>query len=271
MNEILQDFSPAAVSLAFDANLRAFWPRLFGHLPTVACHTEPGVFWFETGIRHDIFNRAMPTSLDPGVFPASLERVRDHFQQRSMPFLWHMGASSHLTNEQSILESYGLTHYETEPVMAVDLLRLNEEIEVAPQLAILPVNTYELLRQWIHIGEVGSSEELIDLWVTFYAGLCFKPGGPLHLFLGTLNGKPVATSEVFFGGGVALLGGVNTLSQYRRQSIGAALALAALRDAQKQGYRMSVLSASPMGINIYRRIGFQEYGVFSTYLWHHQQ
>ena len=271
MSTNLQDFSPTAVSFAFDANLRAFWSQLFGHLPVAACHDEPGVFWFETGIHHDIFNRAMPTSLDLAVFPTSLERVRNHFQQRRLPFLWHMGASSHLTNEQPTVESYGLTHYETEPVMVADLHNFNEEISVAPQLAILPLNTDELLKQWVHVWELGSSQEVIDLWFTFYSGLCFKPESPLHLFLGILDGKPVATSEVFFGGGVALLGAVNTLSQHRRQGIGAALALAALRDAQKQGYRMSVLSASPMGINIYRRIGFREYGAtLGTYLWHPQ-
>ena len=271
MNAILQDFSPVAVSLAFDANLRTFWSHLFGHLRAAVCHDEPGVFWFETGICHDIFNRAMPTSLDRAVFPASLARVRDHFQQRRLPFLWHMGASSHLANEQSILEGHGLTHYETEPVMVADLLNFNEEVSVVPQLAILLVNTDELLKQWIHVGEPGSSQEVIDLWFTFYADLCFKPESPLHLFLGMLDGQPVATSEIFFGGGVALLGAVNTLSQHRRQGIGAALALAALRDAQKQGYRMSVLSASPMGINIYRRIGFREYGAtLGTYLWHPQ-
>ncbi|HEX4207488.1 MAG TPA: GNAT family N-acetyltransferase, partial [Ktedonobacteraceae bacterium] len=64
---------------------------------------------------------------------------------------------------------------------------------------------------------------------------------------------------------VACIGPVVTLPQARRQGIGAAMTLVVLREARAQEYRISVLTASPMGINIYRRIGFQEYGTFSVY------
>ncbi len=268
MNNVLQDLSPSAVSLALDTNQIAFWSLLFSHFPEAELHDDPGIFWFETGIRHDVFNRVIQTSLELDTLPVAIERVLCYFQQRRMPFLWHLGASSHPTNSGSILEGYGLTHYETEPGMAVDLLRFNENILVAPQLAIHPVTTDELIEQWIHVWEFGSPEEVIHQWFTFYSGLCLNRESPLHLYLGTLDGKPVATSEVFFGGGVASIGSVGTLPQHRHQGIGAAMTLTALREAHRQGYRIGVLTASPMGINIYRRIGFQEYGTFSTYLWH---
>lgn len=270
MNNVLQDLSPSAVVLALDASEVAFWSQLFSHLPETEFHDDPGIFWFKTGIRHDIFNRGMQTNLELATSPVGSEWIIGHFQQHRLPFLWHLGASFRLPNRRSVLEGYGLTHYQTEPVMATDLLKFNEDIPVAPRLAIQPVTTEELLQQWIRVWEFSSSKEVIQLWFTFYSGLCFKREGPLHLYLGTLDGKPVATSEVFLGGGVALIGALNTLSHYRQQGIGTAMTLIALQKARRQGYRIGVLTASPMGINMYRRLGFQEYGTFSTYLWHPQ-
>jgi predicted acetyltransferase len=43
--------------------------------------------------------------------------------------------------------------------------------------------------------------------------------------------------------------------------------LAALHEARALGYRVSVLQASPYGIHIYRRLGFREYCMMSTYAW----
>lgn len=198
----------------------------------------------------------------------TIQGILGHFHQRSLPFLWHVGVSSFVPDGRSIFEGYGLTHYETEPIMAVDLLKFNEAVPVAPPLVIQPVTTPELLQQWIRVWEFDSSEDVIQLWLTCYSGLCLNRESPLHLYLGTVDGKPVATSEVFFGGGVTLIGAVNTLSSYRRQGIGTAMTHMALQQAQRQEYRIGVLTASLMGISIYRRLGFQKYGTFSTYLWH---
>ncbi len=110
--------------------------------------------------------------------------------------------------------------------------------------------------------------EVHKLWISLHAGLPLDMRSPLQKYLGLLNGEPVATAELFLSHGVAYLGGVSTLPQYRRQGIGAALTLAALRAARQQGYRVGVLTASPVGIPIYRRIGFQELGMYSVYLWH---
>lgn len=268
MNASPQDRSPSEIISALIASIVSFWSQLFGFFPQTRFHTDPGIFWFETGIDFDIFNRGVQIHPDLATPPAALEGMVEHFQQRGLPFLWHRGTSSRLRNGQSHLERYGLTHYETEPVMAVDLLKFNEHVRAAQHLFIQPVTTEELLRQWIRVWESGSSEEIFQLWFTCYSGLCFRRASSLHLYLGIVDGNPVATSEVFLDGNVALIGAVNTLTSHRHQGIGTALTLRALRTAQEQGYRTGLLTASPMGITIYRRLGFQEYGSYSTYLWH---
>lgn len=91
---------------------------------------------------------------------------------------------------------------------------------------------------------------------------------PWQLYLGRLDGQPVATSMLFNGGGVASLYGVATVPSARRQGIGAAITLQPLLAAREQGYRYAVLFATEMGLSTYQRLGFRLTGArLNRYLW----
>jgi ribosomal protein S18 acetylase RimI-like enzyme len=83
--------------------------------------------------------------------------------------------------------------------------------------------------------------------------------------LGMLNDRPVATSLLYLGEGVTGIYDVATLPDFRRQGIGEALTVVPLLQARTLGYRIGVLQASPMGLNLYRRLGFREYCTFQAY------
>ena len=53
----------------------------------------------------------------------------------------------------------------------------------------------------------------------------------------------------------------------RRQGIGAAVTLAPLLEARDMGYEVGILHASPMGLGMYGRVGFQECCRMSHYVW----
>jgi GNAT superfamily N-acetyltransferase len=124
-----------------------------------------------------------------------------------------------------------------------------------------------MVDQWTRVWGTGAPEEVIQHWFNVYANLPFGPDRALRLYLGSIDGKPVGTVALFLAAGVASINWVVTLHKFRRQGIGAAMTLRAAREARSAGYRVGVLTASPLGINIYRRMGFKEYCQVSTYEW----
>jgi len=267
MSAILQDLSPARAALALDANMVAFG-ILLSTLPHATLHDEPGILWFETGANDSPFNGVLQTLLAPEALPDAIERVRSHFQRRHLPFHWHLGPDFQPTNLGSLLEAHDIGHDEDEPGMAADLLSLNEEMPEVPNLSIYPVTTEDQVRQWSRTTYCGAPEEAIQGVFTAYSGLPLDPQSPLRLYLGTLAGEPVATAALFFAAGVAYIGRIVTVHALRRQGIGAMMTRHAMYEARRADYRIAVLNASPMGINIYRRLGFKECCLISTYEWY---
>src|SRR5215469_2090036 len=88
-----------------------------------------------------------------------------------------------------------------------------------------------------------------------------------HHYLGLLDGEPVATASLFVGAGAAGIYFVFTVTEARRQGIGGAITVAALRRARDLGLRIGVLGSSAMGHSVYLRLGFGEHCRIGIYEW----
>lgn len=266
MSKVLRDSSARALAMAIEANLFEYYEFL-GRSASVELYDSRSVTWFITGLPHPFVNGVFRTRLTSSDVDEAIERVLTHFKSRKMPFMWWTGPAAQPADLGKHLEAHGLDYTEDFPGMAADLLALNEGLTPPSGLTIVSVSDKETLAQWVNAALIGfqlpdnSASACFDL----FAGLGFDL--PLRNYVGLLDGKPVATSQLFLAAGVAGIYWVTTLPEARQQGIGTALTLAPLREAREMGYRIGILHPSEMGARVYRRLGFRECGRLSCGRW----
>jgi GNAT superfamily N-acetyltransferase len=267
MGKILEDLSTPALVAAIKANLFEYYEYL-GRSPQAELHDSPSMTWLLTGIPHSFLNGVLRTQLTPDNVDEVIEETLAHFKAKSATmFSWWAEPGTQPTNLGQYLVAHGLTYTDGGPGMAVDLLALNEDVTAPSGLTIEHVGDAGTLEKWVHAATMGfglpdtSESACFDLFL----GLGFDL--PLRNYLGLLNGGPVATAQLFLAAGVAGIYWVATVSEARRRGVGAAMTLAPLCEARAMGYRIGILQASPMGLEVYRRLGFQEYCKMGHYVW----
>jgi GNAT superfamily N-acetyltransferase len=267
VSDVLKDLSAPALVAAIKANLFE-WYRHVGSSPKAELYESPELTWFMTGIPIPFLNGVLCTQAEPEDADAIIEGTLAGFSSKNVTGLsWWVEPDTQPADLGRHLVAHGLTYHEGGPGMAVDLSALNEGLTTPPGLTIEHVGDTGALRKWAYASIVGFGfpETGVETWFDVFAGLGFEL--PLRSYVGVLNGEPVATSQLFVAAGVAGIYVVATLPAARRQGIGTAITLAPLREARALGYRVGILHASPMGLGVYRRLGFREYCRMSHYEW----
>jgi GNAT superfamily N-acetyltransferase len=265
---IVQAIDPATIAEVIEANMNAQFLS-FARLPGAVFHDGPRSVWVDAGLPVSYFNSVVQADLDPSEVDAEVGAVIEHFQGRGQSFMWHVGPATRPADLDGALLAHGLTHAETEPGMAVELGRVPAQAGHPAGLTIAPVRDRQALATWVDVWlfplPVDERPLFVDAW--YERGL--GDGLPWRLYLGRLEGEPVAISMIVMAQGVAAVHYVVTVPEVRRRGIGRAMTMHVLREARAMGYGVGVLTASPDGIGIYRRLGFREYCRFRRYEWGH--
>jgi ribosomal protein S18 acetylase RimI-like enzyme len=85
-------------------------------------------------------------------------------------------------------------------------------------------------------------------------------------YVGYLDGRPVATAQLFVTDGVAGIYYVGTLEAHRRRGFAESITRQALNEGAAAGCDMASLQASPSGQAIYERMGFSAVSYYRTYV-----
>ncbi len=271
MSEIVDDFSPSAIITAMEANIQEASLH-FGRGLGAEIHDDPDLLWFFSGLPFHLANGIVRAYFPSDANEETLNERLKQLTSHGLPMVWFVDPSTLPTYLGNFLERHGWFP-DAAPGMALDLHSLDEHLPLPSRVTIEHVSDAETLKTWLRILFIGSElpEEGLTLLLDMVNKHSFTEHAPDHYYLAMLDGRPVATSMLYRGGGVAGIYNVTTLPDARRQGIGRAVTLASLLDAQTWGYRIAILQSTQMGLNIYHRLGFREYCTFSAYFWSPQQ
>lgn len=190
---------------------------------------------------------------------AARERLGD------LPWRWWVGPDSH-PEAAEILLANGARLVGSAPVMAAEVDQL-ERPPTPDGYTVERLNESADLSQWVASYAPSmriASAELPSL-TAMEKARCDPPGA-LTRFAARQGDTIVAVSELFLSENVAGVYLVATDARHRRRGLGAAVTAAAVEHGRSTGVRIATLQASPMGLPLYRRLGFvvvAEYRIFS--------
>jgi GNAT superfamily N-acetyltransferase len=269
MEKILADLSvQGRVKKAIKTNWENYHYCL-GQSPSVELSIGRYLTWFVTNVPDHFMNLVVCTQLPSEGADELIGNALAYFRSlhiKKVSWLAEEGVPADEIKKH--LLAHGLTSNDSFGAnMAVDLRSVPEDLPIRPGLEIVRVEDKGTLQEWIHIASIGFgvAEEFEQVWYDFFVEAVFEQ--PFWTYLAFLNGQPVGTSQLFLSAGVAGIYNVTCVPEARGQGIGAAITQAPLLDAKAIGYRVGILQASKLGYPVYRRLGFQDFGKMSVYLW----
>jgi ribosomal protein S18 acetylase RimI-like enzyme len=232
-------------------------------------HQSPEIHWIIGGSPIDYHNGVVRANLPPDIIDGVIQASIRRFESRGVPGTWHVGPSMRPDELGVQLVSHGFVFDGEEIGMAVALNDLPAELPAPAALTVERVVDEPGLEAWTSVLARSFGEgEREAFWVRdVYRRIGLTDDVPWRHYLGRLGGEPVGTASLFMGAGAAGVYFVSTRPDARRQGLGTALTLAALRDGRALGERVGVLGASMMGNSVYRRLGMEEYCRIAIYAW----
>ncbi|HZU70736.1 MAG TPA: GNAT family N-acetyltransferase [Ktedonobacteraceae bacterium] len=268
IHPVLKDFSASSLVNAMEINTHAAWIH-FAHGLGAQVYEEPHLLWFFSGLPFHLANGIVNARFPEDRLEEILGAHLREFSTKQVPMAWLIGPSTRPVDLGRHLQARGWMLGDEAPGMAIELQALDEAVFLPPSLTIERIHDAEALRIWLRIMTAGSDipQEGLALLLELVSRHGFTDDPSAHYYLGLLADQPVATSLLYLAGGVAGIYNVATLPEVRHQGIGSALTVAPLLQARTWGYHIGTLQSSPMGLHLYRRLGFQEYCTFQAYFW----
>lgn len=249
---------------ALDGNFAVHAAWATRRLPDADVREDADLVVIDSGLPGDTFNVVCRARLEGGTARSRAAGVIARFAERRRGFSWWLSPADRPRDLEAILVEAGLAHAESERAMAFDLSRLSalETGRPAPKgFEIRPARTPRDLDDFAAVASNSNEPDpAVAAYYRLAAEALLSPESPQRLFVGRLDGAPVAAAELTIGGGVAGLYAVVTREAFRGRGFGAAVTAAALREARARGCGVAVLQASGGGEGLYRALGFTSFG-----------
>ena len=257
MDTIQSDVSDPALVIAIRANMCAFFRHVGRSNPAESLENEQFARWY-TPLPHPWFNGVLSSDLPRDGDEIFIDETIQYFRTKGInTFTWWLEPHLKPSDWKPVLSRQGFGYSNDTPGMAIDLHEMDETLQAVDGLEIRVAKDPEAMRTWAKVFTKGYS--LPPAWesIAFEVWMQLGLDLPVRNYVGYLNGKPVSTCTIFYGGGAAGIYCVSTLPEARGKGIGGAITLKPLQEAREMGYRVGVLQSSEMGFNVYKKLGFR--------------
>ena len=271
MNQILTNATDAQLADAIVQNLFAYF-RANTNVPGGALHERATLSYHDACQPAPLLRGVWNARLAPEQMDAAITEMQDWFRGRGSDFVAWWFSSRTTPELPQRLEARGVEMEYRASGMALDTAILSETLVLPDGLEIVRAQDGQTLTDFSAV----IYESYKDRGMTLEAAQAFEmatralgiEATPWRVYVGYMDGKPVATNLAFDGGGVTGLFCIATLPEYRGRGIGAMVTLAPLYDADEDA-QYAVLFASKSGKPVYERLGFREVGMnIGRYVWY---
>lgn len=247
-----------------ESNLFA-WEPLFARPPVQMRH-EDDVSWWTSDVDFPMFSGAINARFAPGTAARRTHEILDRLIENGHPFMWWLTPSSRSPELESVLVERGLVVDEPAVGMYVDLADA-DLAEPAPPGVTLEVCTPGTLETMIltMCDGFGMPRDLLGPFHTLLSG--GDASIQLVHVLARLDGRPVGTGSLAVTGRTAGLYDIAVLEAARGHGLGRAITTELMRLGVDHGCTESILHATPLGLPVYTRNGYQPVCEIHQYVW----
>lgn len=241
-------------------DLMRFWSRFTNDIQVI---DGENCFRVQSSLPHPLFNHILKTNIQDNS-EYFIKTIIQDYKNINVPFLWRVWDHDTPQNLGEIVKELGGEQIRSTSLMALDLDTFHPLSDPIPELIIKPVkNKFDSKRFTKCCSYVFGIPFFLSETLT---EILSKQHADLEHYVGYVNGTAVATASIFYSNGVAGIYNVATLPEFQGKGIGVEIMTAILLIAKLEGYKTAVLHATPAGLRLYERLGFQSYGEMRQYL-----
>ena len=184
------------------------------------------------------------------------------FFQEHIPFSWWVSPHDKPCDLSMQLEKIGYGNTENNTAMSLDLHKWDENSLPKTALKIIRATNEKTLLDFAMV--LTNNKDVFKTYFSWIASVLTEDD-PIEYYVGYVDGVPVVRGLTCYYAQVAGLHWLSTAMPYRHQGYGRAMQEYRLKRAKSLGYSLAVLQASAEGYPLYKKLGYQECGVFKEF------